>query len=63
VSQLLDFINSPIGGAVIALIVSAAVRALPEPQPMGNLFYLWFYNFSHTLLANFDKVGSKSHRA
>lgn len=45
------------GGA--ALVLSAAARALPEPQPMGSRLYLWFYNFSHGMLANFDKLGKK----
>ena len=40
-----------------ALLFSAAARALPEPAPMGSKLYLWFYNFAHSLLANFDKVG------
>ncbi len=42
-------------GAAAGLILSAAARALPEPQPMGSRFYLWFYRFSQNLLANFDK--------
>ncbi len=42
------------GGA--ALVLSAASRSLPEPTPLGNRFYLWFYNFTHALLANFDKM-------
>lgn len=47
-------------GAIGALILSAAVRALPKPmQPavtFGQKFYLWFYNFTHGLLANLDKI-------
>jgi hypothetical protein len=39
-----------------ALVISAAARALPEPQKNGNLLYLWFYRFCHALLANFDKA-------
>jgi hypothetical protein len=39
-------------------VLSAAARALPEPEAMGNRFYLWFYNFAHALLANFDKLGA-----
>ena len=42
-------------GSVGALIASAAARALPEPNPMGPRFYLWFYKFIHFILANFDK--------
>jgi hypothetical protein len=55
----LEWLNTPFGGAVMALIASAAIRALPEPAQGGNLFYLWLYNFGHTLLANFDKLGAK----
>ncbi|MGA2268190.1 MAG: hypothetical protein ABSH44_06935 [Bryobacteraceae bacterium] len=43
-------------GGTAALVASAAARALPEPTPMGSRFYLWFYRFTHVLLANFDKV-------
>ncbi len=42
-------------GAAGALVLSAAARALPEPVEMGSRFYLWFYRFSHYLLANWDK--------
>ena len=42
-------------GSVASLVLSAAARALPEPLPMGNRFYLWFYRFGQILLANFDK--------
>jgi hypothetical protein len=43
-----------------ALVLSAAVRALPAPpeHPVGfwqNL-YLWFSNFTHSILANWDRV-------
>lgn len=48
------FIQWAIGGAG-ALVLSAAARALPTPDPMGSRFYLWFYRFSQNLLANFDK--------
>jgi uncharacterized membrane protein len=48
-------LNSPVTGLVAGLILSAAARALPEPVVTGNQFYLWFYRFSHLLLANFDK--------
>ena len=43
-------------GSVCALVVSAAVRALPEPAPGGGAFYLWFFRFTHLLLANWDKL-------
>ena len=43
-------------GSAGALILSAAARALPTPNPLGSRFYLWFYQFAHILLANFDKV-------
>lgn len=43
-------------GSVGALVASAAVRALPAPEPMGSKVYLWFYQFTHALLANFDKL-------
>jgi hypothetical protein len=49
-------IQQYISGAVAAIVLSAAVRALPEPEPMGNKFYGWFYRFTHGLLANFDKL-------
>lgn len=43
-------------GSVGAVLLSGAVRALPEPQKMGNPFYLWFYKFTHYVLANYDKA-------
>ena len=47
--------------AFLVLVLSAAVRALPEPDvfPMtrGKMFYLWLYNFTHAILANWDKIG------
>jgi hypothetical protein len=43
-------------GALIYGIFSAAARSLPAPEPMGSRFYLFFYNFMHNLLANFDKT-------
>jgi hypothetical protein len=44
-------------GGVAALVLSAAARALPDPRSNDSRVYLWFYNFAHALLANFDKVG------
>jgi hypothetical protein len=43
-------------GSAGALVISAAARALPAPSPIGSRFYTWFYQFTHLLLANFDKV-------
>lgn len=43
-------------GAAAAIVLSAAVQALPKPGPGGNSFYLWFYNFTQIVLANFDKA-------
>ena len=43
-------------GSVAALVASAAVRALPEPMPMGSRLYLWLYNFAHLVLSNYDKL-------
>jgi hypothetical protein len=42
-------------GSGATLIVSAAARALPEPEPMGSRLYLFFYRFAQGLLANWDK--------
>jgi len=54
-SAIWNFHPGPGSGAVVALIVSAAVRALQQPKPGGSAFYLWFYGFAQLLLANFDK--------
>lgn len=43
-------------GSAGALVLSAAARALPAPSPAGSRFYAWFFQFTHLLLANFDKV-------
>jgi hypothetical protein len=43
-------------GSAGALVLSAAARALPAPTVSGSRFYAWFYQFTHLLLANFDKV-------
>jgi hypothetical protein len=37
-------------------IIAAALRALPEPLPMGSRFYLWLYRFAGIIGANFDKI-------
>lgn len=49
-------IPSWLTGAVAAIILSAAARALPVPAPSGSQFYRWFYRFTQNLLANFDKT-------
>jgi len=54
--QLLTWLQ---GGAA-ALILSAAARALPKPEPKGSQFYLWLYNFAGYLLANFDRTTKPS---
>lgn len=51
--QVLNWLGAGAG----ALILSAAARALPEPTPNSTRAYVWFHNFCHALLANFDKVG------
>jgi len=56
-AHLFDHVGDMITGGAAALIVSAAVRALPPPEPMGSKVYVWLYNFTHALLANFDRVG------
>jgi hypothetical protein len=45
-----------LSGSAGALMLSAAARALPEPTAPGSRFYAWFYQFTHLLLANFDKA-------
>lgn len=58
--EIMDIVHSPLGGAIAAVVASAAVRALPEPPAEhGSMFYRWLYNFTHGILANFDKVGAK----
>jgi hypothetical protein len=44
-----------LSGALGAMVLSAAARALPDPKPMGNQVYAFVYRFTHLLLANFDK--------
>ena len=48
-------IPSWLTGAVVAIVLSAAARALPDPVPSGSRLYLWLYRFTQNLLANFDK--------
>lgn len=45
-------------GALVAIVLSAAVRALPDPEPKGNKVYLFCFRFAHGLLANFDKFNA-----
>jgi len=52
--------NHPfIAGMVAAIVLSSAVRALPKPEPMGSRLYLWFYNFTHRVLANWELAKRK----
>lgn len=50
----MDWILHGAGGAIAALVLSAAARALPDPISGGSRFYLWFFRFSQILLANLD---------
>lgn len=50
------YIPNWLTGAVIAIVLSAGARALPEPLPMGSRFYLWAYRFAQNMLANSDKA-------
>jgi hypothetical protein len=43
-------------GYALAMVVSAAFRALPEPEPGNDKFYRWLYNLGQQLHANADKV-------
>ncbi|MGO9230454.1 MAG: hypothetical protein ACLQKA_14785 [Bryobacteraceae bacterium] len=49
-------IPSWLTGAMAAIVLSAAARALPDPAPTGSRVYLWFFRFAQNLLANFDKT-------
>lgn len=57
-SHLYQHIGDAASGAVMAVVMSAAVRALPEPQPMGSALYGWFYRFTQGALSNYDKLGA-----
>lgn len=48
-------IGKYLAGSVGAILLSAAARALPRPEPLGSRFYLWFFGFANLLLANLDK--------
>jgi hypothetical protein len=45
-----------LSAGAVALVLSAAARALPPPLPMGSRWYLWLSNFAAILLANYDKI-------
>jgi hypothetical protein len=51
-----QYLINTMTGSAAALIASAAARALPEPVESGSRLYLWFYRFTHFILANFDKA-------
>ena len=53
--DLQNLIAGGVGGGVLAVVASSAVRALPAPTPTGNPFYGWLYRFSNLILANVDK--------
>lgn len=50
----------PYDFGILAILLSYAVRTLPEPPnpPVGfwQSFYFWFHNFTHLVLANADKL-------
>lgn len=54
-----QYVITFVTGGAVSLVLSAAARALPAPLPCGSRLYLWFYQFSQNLLANFDKVMPK----
>ncbi len=55
-----DWMIHPFSGAVGAIMLSAAVRALPEPGTSGSnpfsALYGWFFRFANGVLANFDRA-------
>jgi hypothetical protein len=51
-----QYIINTLTGSAVALIASAAARAMPEPAANGSQLYRWFYRFAHFALANFDKT-------
>lgn len=58
-----DWLQTAAAGALAYGVLSAAVRALPDPpaQPtgFGQHFYTWFFKFTHGVLANYDKLKKK----
>jgi len=59
-----NWLVHPFSGAVGAIILSAAVRALPEPGTSGanpfSALYGWFFRFMNGILANFDRSNPAS---
>ena len=49
-------------GLIIFWIASSAVESMPEPGKNGNKFYLWFYKFTHSLLANWGTLRNLKRR-
>lgn len=58
-----SLIHNPLAVYIFVLVVSSAIRALPEPKTTSSAFYLWFYAFTHALGANWDKVQAASDEA
>ena len=58
--HLFNHLGDVLTGSVSALIFSAAVRALPKPEPLGSKLYQWFYVFTQNILANPDKAAGAS---
>lgn len=48
------YLSDWILGGGLAIVLSAAARALPEPLPMGSRLYLFTFRFVQLLLANLD---------
>ncbi|HXI90476.1 MAG TPA: hypothetical protein VNH18_29530 [Bryobacteraceae bacterium] len=64
-----NWLVHPFSGAVGAIVLSAAVRALPEPGTTGpgafsffGACYAWLFRFANGVLANFDLAGSGFNR-
>lgn len=54
--------NELVDGMIVFFVLSTAVRALPEPEENGSKFYLWFYNFTHGILANYELLRKRGPR-
>ncbi len=55
--ETLNYWSHPFSGAAIALILSAAVRALPVPGTTTGFsvaIYTWLYRFANGILSNYD---------
>lgn len=63
VSHLIDHLGDVATGAGSLYILSSAARSLPEPLPFGSRFYLWFYNFSQAMVANWDRISGAGKKA